>query len=115
MHEGAPPQAKNFPLFVTGSRFTDDTVLTVAVAGAIREGLDYGPAIRNWGRRYPDAGYGGWFREWLHSDDAQPYNSFGNGSAMRVAAVGWAFDDLDDQGIHPSQQKYAQHRQEYLF
>ncbi len=49
----------------------------------------------NGGGRYPDAGYGGWFREWLFREDAQPYNSFGNGSAMRVAPIGWAFDDLE--------------------
>lgn len=95
VHEGAPPKAKNFPLFVSGSRFTDDTVLTIAVASAIREDSDFGTAIRRWGRRYPNAGYGGWFRDWLFRDDAGPYNSFGNGSAMRVSAVGWAFDDLD--------------------
>lgn len=95
VHEGAPPQAKNFPLFVPDSRFTDDTVLTIAVASAIREGSEFGTAIRQWGRRYPHAGYGGQFRNWLFREDAEPYNSFGNGSAMRVAAVGWAFEDLD--------------------
>lgn len=96
VHEGAAPQAKDFPLFIAQSSFTDDTVLTVAVANAIREGADYCTSIRQWGRRYPNAGYGGWFRDWLFSDDAGPYNSFGNGSAMRVAAVGWAFDELDE-------------------
>jgi ADP-ribosylglycohydrolase len=95
VHEGASPQAKDFALFVPGSTFTDDTVLTVAVASAIRENIDFANAIRRWGRRYPDAGYGGWFRQWLLRDDAAPYNSFGNGSAMRVAAIGWAFDDLE--------------------
>lgn len=95
VHEGAPPTAKNFPLFVPGSRFTDDTVLTIAVASAIREGTEFGTTIRRWGQRYPNAGYGGRFRDWLFREDAGPYNSFGNGSAMRVAAVGWAFDDLD--------------------
>ncbi|MCC5857843.1 MAG: ADP-ribosylglycohydrolase family protein [Ectothiorhodospiraceae bacterium] len=87
--------AKDFPLFVPSSTFTDDTVLTVAVASAIREGAGFGASIRRWGRRYPNAGYGGWFRRWLFREDAAPYNSFGNGSAMRVAAIGWAFDDLD--------------------
>ena len=95
VHEGAPAKAKDFPLFVPGSTFTDDTVLTVAIASAIREGRDFGSSLRRWGRRYPYAGYGGWFRDWLFREDAAPYNSFGNGSAMRVAAVGWAFDDLD--------------------
>ena len=95
VHEGASPKANDFPLFVPGSRFTDDTVLTVAVANAVREGAEFGGTIRRWGRHYPNAGYGGRFRDWLFREDAGPYNSFGNGSAMRVAAVGWAFDDLD--------------------
>lgn len=95
VYEGAPAPAKNFPLFVPGSRFTDDTVLTVAVASAIRSAADYGISLRRWGRQYPHAGYGGWFREWLFRDDPAPYNSFGNGSAMRVGAIGWAFADLD--------------------
>lgn len=95
VHEGALPKAKDFPLFVARSAFTDDTVLTIAVASAIREGVAFGTSIRRWGRRYPNAGYGGWFRDWLFREDEAPYNSFGNGSAMRVAAVGWAFDDLE--------------------
>ena len=95
VHEGALAKAKDFPLFVPHSTFTDDTVLTVAVACAIREGADFSTSIRRWGRRYPHAAYGAWFRDWLFREDAAPYNSFGNGSAMRVAAVGWAFDDLD--------------------
>ena len=95
VHEGAPSPGKDFPLFVPSSRFTDDSVLTIAVAGAILEGGDYRSSLQKWGRRYPDAGYGGWFAEWLVTEGARPYNSFGNGSAMRVAAVGWAFDDLE--------------------
>lgn len=95
VHEGTLAKIKDFPLFIPASTFTDDTVLTVAVASAVRQGEDYGTALRQWGRRYPHAGYGGWFYEWLMQDDAGPYNSFGNGSAMRVAAIGWAFDDLD--------------------
>jgi ADP-ribosylglycohydrolase len=96
VHEGSRPKPKDFPLFVTRSHFTDDTVLTVAIASAIRSGGDFGFSIRHWGRRYPRAGYGRWFRAWLFQDGAQSYNSFGNGSAMRVAPVGWAFDNLDD-------------------
>jgi ADP-ribosylglycohydrolase len=95
VYEGRPAPRRDFPLFVSASTFTDDTVLTVAVANAIREGTVFGEALRRWGRRYPHAGYGGWFRDWLFREGAGPYSSFGNGSAMRVAAVGWAFDDLD--------------------
>lgn len=94
-YEGGPPVDKAFPLFGPASRFTDDTVLTVAVASAIRLGLDYATALRRWGRRYPHAGYGAWFRHWLARDDAAPYRSYGNGSAMRVSPVGWAFDELE--------------------
>ncbi len=96
VHEGAMPVSKDFELFVPASRFTDDTVLTVAVGNALRTGGDYAEAMRRWGRKYPDAGYGGWFGGWLSRDEAGPYGSFGNGSAMRVSAVGWARDELDD-------------------
>ncbi|MEZ4651550.1 MAG: ADP-ribosylglycohydrolase family protein [Candidatus Eisenbacteria bacterium] len=95
VHEGTMQKVKDFPLFVPWSTFTDDSVLTIAVACAVRNGLDYASEIRRWGRAYPDAGYGGWFYRWMLDDDAGPYGSFGNGSAMRVAAIGWAFQDLD--------------------
>ncbi|MCS6926056.1 MAG: ADP-ribosylglycohydrolase family protein [Candidatus Binatia bacterium] len=95
VYEGAPAPVKTFPLFVPGSTFTDDTVLTVAIASAILHGEDYASALRRWGRRYPYAGYGGWFATWLFQDHAAPYSSYGNGSAMRVAAIGWAFEDFD--------------------
>jgi ADP-ribosylglycohydrolase len=84
-----------FELFTPGSVFTDDTVLTVATADALLADGDYARAYRTWFRRYPRAGYGGYFRNWGWSTDAGPYNSFGNGSAMRVSPVGWAFDDRE--------------------
>jgi ADP-ribosylglycohydrolase len=96
VYEGAGPQAKDFPLFGPRSTFTDDTVLTIAVGSAILRETDYRTAIRQWGRRYPRAGYGGWFIGWLYEKGAGPYNSYGNGSAMRVSAVGWAFDTMGD-------------------
>ena len=80
-----------FPLFGRNSTFTDDTVMTVGVAYAILEGIDYAVSFRLFGRRYPNAGYGGAFFGWLFEDGAKPYNSWGNGSAMRVCPVGWAF------------------------
>ena len=95
VHEGSEPQSKAFALFAPSSRFTDDSVLTIAVASAIRRGEDYAEALRRWGREYPDAGYGGLFRQWLFAEHPRPYNSYGNGSAMRVSALGWAFDDLE--------------------
>jgi ADP-ribosylglycohydrolase len=94
--EASPIKSKDFPLFQPASTFTDDTVLTVAVAHAILTGADYAAALKTFGRRYPHAGYGGTFYRWLHAADSRPYNSWGNGSAMRVSPVGLAFDTLDD-------------------
>lgn len=95
VYEHAPLKSKDFPLFHRQARFTDDTVLTVAVANAILEGRSYRSSIREIGRRYPHAGYGGHFIQWLLSDDMPPYNSWGNGSAMRVSPVGFAFDTVE--------------------
>ncbi len=90
VYEVRPVKSADFPLFSPASRFTDDTVLTVAVASAIMGNKDYGSALRLYGRRYPGAGYGGRFYRWLFSDECTPYNSWGNGSAMRVCPVGFA-------------------------
>ncbi len=81
----------DFHLFTASSRFTDDTVLTVATASAILNGTSYGRAYREYGRRHPMAGYGARFFDWMQSDDPLPYDSWGNGSGMRVAPVGFAF------------------------
>ena len=94
--EGWPTKTLDFPLFSDRSRFTDDTVLTVAIAHAILEGEDYGAALRDFGRRYPYSGYGGSFYDWLKSEEPEPYGSWGNGSAMRVSPVGFAFDSVED-------------------
>jgi ADP-ribosylglycohydrolase len=96
VHENTRRKSMVFPLFDSRCTFTDDTVLTVATAWAILSGMSYEHAYYDFGRRYPDAGYGGSFRQWLHSPEPRPYNSWGNGSAMRVAPVGFAFDTLDD-------------------
>lgn len=88
-------KSTDFKLFTPESRFTDDTVLTVAVADCILHGKDYVRTFREYGLRYPNAGYGGYFAQWLLSDSPQPYNSFGNGSAMRVSPVGFACRTLD--------------------
>ncbi len=92
VYEARPIKTTRFPLFRPTSRFTDDTVLTVAVAHAILEGGDYAAALRRFGRQYPDAGYGASFYAWMQVDAAGPYGSWGNGSAMRVSPVGFAFD-----------------------
>ena len=85
----------DFPLFGPKSTFTDDTVLTIATAEAILSDGDYAAAYHRLGRAWPDAGYGAGFCRWLAEDEPQPYHSWGNGSAMRVSPVGWAFDDAD--------------------
>mgnify|MGYP006290844175 FL=1 len=95
VYEARPTKRKDFPLFQAGSRFTDDSVLTIAVAQAVMSGRSYVDAIRALGRKYPNAGYGGTFFRWLFSDTYKPYNSWGNGSAMRVSPIGFAFDDPD--------------------
>ncbi len=94
---------KDFPLLSEKSHFTDDTVMTVAVARGLIAGQgdaqktfdEVQHEMQRWGKAYPDAGYGGMFRRWLRAEHPQPYGSFGNGSAMRVAAAGWLFDTLD--------------------
>ena len=97
-------KTKDFTLFA-GAQFTDDSVMTVAVAealmdarggddDAVREAL--AASMRKWGRRYPDAGYGMMFYTWLQSEDPQPYFSYGNGSAMRASAAGWLYDSFEE-------------------
>ena len=94
---------KDFPLLSEKSHFTDDTVMTVAVARGLMAGqgnaqktfAEVQHEMQYWGRKYPDAGYGGMFGQWLYAEHSEPYGSFGNGSAMRVAAAGWLFDTLD--------------------
>lgn len=95
VYEFSPIKTEDFPLFSPGSTFTDDTVLTIAVADCILTGKAYSQAFREWGRLYPHAGYGGMFRRWLMSDHSRPYKSFGNGSAMRVSPIGFAFNSRE--------------------
>jgi ADP-ribosylglycohydrolase len=88
----------DFPLFPPQSRFTDDTVLTVATMDCLlSDRKDYVYFYQKYARKYPDSGFGGFFRrKWMFADNPKPYNSFGNGSAMRVSPVGWIFSTLDD-------------------
>ncbi|KNY25881.1 ADP-ribosylation/Crystallin J1 [Pseudobacteroides cellulosolvens ATCC 35603 = DSM 2933] len=100
----------DFQLFSNQSRFTDDTVMTIAIADAIlnkerhknfiidsiESKKTYAYKLREYGKKYPDAGYGQMFNEWLSSQELTPYKSFGNGSAMRVSPIGFAFDSLED-------------------
>jgi ADP-ribosylglycohydrolase len=93
IYEVTPIKSRNFPLFDPRCHFTDDTVLTLAVARAILTGGGYRKNLLELGRRYPEAGYGGSFRRWLFSLEPRPYHSWGNGSAMRVSPIGFAFDN----------------------
>ena len=96
VHEWIGTKTKDFPLFVSGSIFTDDSVLTVAVADWILTGEDLTEILHNYYRAYPGRGYGGMFREWAQEKRRTPYNSFGNGSAMRVSPVAWAFQTEEE-------------------
>lgn len=92
VYEHRPIKTIDFPLFQSHSRFTDDTVMTLAVARSILLGSGYGREMKSLGRIYPQAGYGENFRKWLDENEIRPYGSWGNGSAMRVSPVGFAFD-----------------------
>jgi ADP-ribosylglycohydrolase len=90
---------KDFELFTPKTTFTDDSVLTVATMDAILSGGstgDYTRLYQYYGRKFPRRGYGGNFRNWIQSDDPKPYDSWGNGSAMRASPVGWAFDTIEE-------------------
>ncbi len=98
-------KTKDFPLFGRYSQFTDDSVMTIAVAEALLDtrSREDGKilsalvrSLRKWGKRYPHAGYGVRFSRWLRSGDPEPYGSYGNGSAMRVSSAGWLFDTLEE-------------------
>ena len=96
VYEHQPIKTKDFPLFSDDSRYTDDTVLTVAIAHALLNDRDYALSLRTWGRKYPDAGYGNSFITWLAVDGHPPYGSWGNGSAMRVSPIGWLCSSIDE-------------------
>lgn len=95
VYEFSNIKTKEFELFKPDCQFTDDTVMTCAVADAIMNGgseKDFILSMKKYGRMYPHAGYGGRFRVWLRSMDTESYNSFGNGSAMRVSPCAWVMD-----------------------
>jgi ADP-ribosylglycohydrolase len=94
-YEWQPTKKTDFDLFVPECRYTDDTVLTVAVAECILDKRPWDETLARYAKRYPDVGYGGRFMEWIEMEDKKPYDSFGNGSAMRVSPVAWAYDSLE--------------------
>lgn len=95
-YEFAPIKRKDFTIDWHDCHFTDDSVMTIATAEWLLTSNDLVTTMLRWGHKYPHIGYGGMFRRWLYQDNPQPYGSWGNGSAMRVSPVGWAFDSLEE-------------------
>ena len=95
-YEFAPNKSMDFPLFCTHSRFTDDTVLTIAIADVLLHNLDLIDTLKEYSRKYPNAGYGGSYQQWIFSDSREPYNSWGNGSAMRTSPIGFFYKKESD-------------------
>lgn len=93
IYEAAPIKTKDFPLFGAGATFTDDTVCTVAIAEALLQRRPFAETLRAWVRRHPGRGYGGMFLRWAMTPGMGPYGSWGNGAAMRVAAIGHLAED----------------------
>ena len=101
-YEFAPTKRYNFKLVTPASSITDDSIISLAVADALLQPeCDYKERMLYYGRKYPNpvGGYGNSFKCWLESSNPQPYNSYGNGSAMRVSAIGWAFSSLETAQI----------------
>ena len=96
VYEFASFKEYDFPLFSEKSTFTDDSVLTVAVADSFMNHLDITRTLKKYALRYPDRGYGGSFTKWMHSNSLAPYNSWGNGSAMRTSSIGFLVTDEAD-------------------
>ncbi len=101
----------NFKLFTSDCNFTDDTICTIAIADAVLKGKDYETSLLKWCRKYPYpmGAYGGSFARWIHSSNPKPYNSFGNGSAMRVSPIGWAFEKEKDVILQAEQTALPTH------
>ena len=89
-------RSKNFTMLDSKCFFTDDTVMTVAVADSLIKNSNVAKTLKKWGRKFPNRGYGGNFGYWIFSDTLEPYYSFGNGAAMRVSAAAWLAKDEDE-------------------
>ena len=102
IYEGNPIKIKDFPFFADYCRFTDDSVCTVAVADILLHDLPPAETMQKWCQRYPRRGYGGNFRHWIYADPPEPYNSYGNGAAMRVSPVAFLNRDNLDAALSAS-------------
>ncbi len=109
IYEGDNIATTEFPLLKSRSHFTDDTVLTIAIADSIMNKKDFSENLKYWALKYPKAGYGGSFKKWMYSDNSQPYNSWGNGSAMRVSSIGWFYSTLDETLVMAKQSAEVTH------
>ncbi len=96
VYEGTPIKTTYFPLFQNSSTFTDDTILTIAVADSILSGTKYEEKLKEYFKKYPYRGFGGMFSKWAMNKHSKPYNSWGNGSAMRVSPIGFAFQSTEN-------------------
>lgn len=109
IYEHDPIKSTDFPLFGFGCRFTDDTVLTAAVAESLLTNKDYARCFEDWYYRFPNAGYGSSFAQWASGHEHKPYFSYGNGSAMRVGPIGWAKMDLEETLVEAEKSAQATH------
>lgn len=109
LYESSPVKTEDFELFHRYSRFTDDTVMTVAVAESILLKNSYAENMQKWGRKYPDAGYGISFYHWIFEDEPKPYNSWGNGAAMKVSPIGLAFNNIETVKAEAERSVIASH------
>ena len=95
IYEWNPIKIKEFNFFDNRCHITDDSVCTAAVADILLHDLPAAPTMQQWCRRYPAAGYGGWFKSWMTLNDPRPYDSYGNGAAMRVSPAAFLNRDAD--------------------
>ena len=109
VYEHNPIKTTDFPLFQDFSLFTDDTVLTIALASSILYDIPYKNELEKFYYKYPNAGYGGNFHTWASGHDQQPYNSWGNGSAMRVSPVGFAYNTIEEVLQHAKESAEITH------
>ena len=108
-YEDHPIKTTEFPLWESNCRITDDTVMTIACADALMESMGKGPKevraevvckMQYWGNKYPNVGYGYRFETWLKETSPRPYQSWGNGSSMRVSAAGWLYSTIQKTTVH---------------
>jgi len=106
-YESRPIKTVDFPMAVAA--YTDDTVMSIAVAHAILRGTDYGASIKCFAQRYPNLPYGASFWHWIWDPNSIPYYSYGNGSAMRVSAVGFAFESIEEVMVQAKRSAEVSH------